>query len=143
MCRKVKYVQSLYIYLNLIMFDIQLRVFGFENVFEKYVKYYQIKNRKESITSEEIDEVSRWMKMIDKACASYPFEAQCLHRSFLAYRFIRMKFFIPVELVIGVKKFPFHAHAWLKLKDKNFNESPEYTDGLIIILNSEEGKAML
>lgn len=133
-------VRFLWVFLHLIIFDIELRLIGFEKVFPKYVKRHTLK-KLEDLTPEKIPQIEKWGQMIDKACASYPLEAQCLHRSFLGYRFFRRKFHIPVELVVGVRKFPFGAHAWLVLQGQNFNEDPEYTSNFVVILNSAEGGA--
>jgi hypothetical protein len=42
-----------------------------------------------------------------------------------------------VDLVIGVKKFPFSSHAWLVLNDKNVNEDETYTNQFLVILSSK------
>ncbi|WP_409344795.1 lasso peptide biosynthesis B2 protein [Paenibacillus sp. MBLB4367] len=105
----------------------------------KYTKIYS-KNNDVTISPNNNQDVIKLLILIDKICTMYPFEAQCLHRSFLGYRYIRKQFGIPVDLVIGVRKFPFYAHAWLKLRDKNVNESDEFTRDLIVILSSSEGE---
>lgn len=127
------------IYLALISFDLELRIFGFQKLFPKYVNRFHINTATRSkIGSEQlVREIDELLSLIDKVCAGYPFKAQCLHRSFLGYRFVRSKYGIPVNLVIGVRKFPFSSHAWLMFRDKNLNELEEYTSQFKIILSSE------
>lgn len=132
----MKTFQALRVFTALVCFHLQLRLFGFQRIFKTYIQKYEIQEERTSITEEETQQIEYWMALIDKTCISVPFEAQCMHRSFLAYRFVRSKFRVPVNLVIGVRKFPFYAHAWLMLKGQNFNEPPEFTDSLSIILDS-------
>lgn len=135
----MKWLSYLKVYCLLVQLDIQIRFVSFQKLFELFVKQYAISDEREEISEKEIDEINQWLQIIDNVCASYPFEAQCLHRSFLGYRIVRTRFRIPVDLVIGTRKFPFYAHAWLMLKNSNFNESPEFTSSLTIILHSGEG----
>lgn len=120
----------------LIRFQIELRIYGFQKLFPKYVERYPIFKHSGN-ERKHIDRMNRLLRTIDMACALVPFKAECLHRSFLGFRFVRTKYSIPVDLVIGVKKFPFSAHAWLVLNDKNINEEEEYTKQFIIILSSK------
>ncbi|PWV95959.1 transglutaminase superfamily protein [Paenibacillus cellulosilyticus] len=129
-------IQALHVLTALISFHMQLRLFGFQRLFKTYIQKYEIREERTSITEDEIQQIEDWMALIDRTCTSVPFDAQCMHRSFLAYRFVRSRFRVPVNLVIGVRKFPFYAHAWLMLRGKNFNEPPDFTDTLSIILDS-------
>lgn len=126
----------LVIYLSLIFFDIQLKHRGFQNIFPQYVSKYKIIRQINTEINNE--KVFRFLKLINSACLYYPSKAQCLHRSFLAFRFLRQKFAIPVELVIGVKKFPFSAHAWLELNGEVVLDSIEVKSYFMTILRSGE-----
>lgn len=132
-----------HIYLLLCILDIQLRILGFEKLFPAYIKLFPaskgVWKSKDVGTLQR--EISSLINVIDKVCAAYHREAQCLHRSFLGYRLLRKKYGMPVDLVIGVRKFPFAAHAWLMLNDSNVNEPEEYTSNFIVILkSSQEGE---
>jgi hypothetical protein len=129
----IQFVQILF---ALIQLQVELRRHGFQNVFPKYLNRYK-KCKPIKIEQNHIDRMVHLLRTIDKACALVPFKAECLHRSFLGFRFIRTKCSIPVDLVVGVKKFPFSAHAWLVFNDKNVNEDEEYTKQFIVILSSK------
>ncbi|MBB3111975.1 hypothetical protein FHS18_004043 [Paenibacillus phyllosphaerae] len=118
----------------LVSFDINLKRLGFNDVFTIYKKKYADMNIKKVPFEDLYQQSSEYLKIIDRVCAVYPFEAKCMHRSFLAYRILRKKFSIPVSIVIGVKKFPFYSHAWVMLGDKNINESEEFTKQFKVIL---------
>ncbi|WGV60416.1 lasso peptide biosynthesis B2 protein [Brevibacillus brevis] len=129
------------VYLELINVDLQLRKKGFHTAYLKYItRHKSYKSKLKLYNDEQLSkEVNNFLYLIDKVCRLYPFEAQCIHRSFLGYRFLREKLGFPVELVIGVKKYPFSAHAWLMFQGFNVNESEEYTSEFQVILSSEEG----
>lgn len=130
------FIQFVQVLFALIQFQIELRLHGFQSVFPKYVNRYKT-YKPITIEQHHVDRMFRLLRTIDKACALVPFKAECLHRSFLGFRFIRKKCSIPVDLVIGVKKFPFSAHAWLVLGDKNVNEDESYTNQFLVILSSK------
>lgn len=131
-----RYFQFVQIVFALIRFQIELRIYGFQKVFPKYVERYPISKHSENERNH-IDGMNHLLRTIDIACALVPFKAECLHRSFLGFRFVRSKYSIPVDLVIGVKKFPFSSHAWLVLNDININEEESYTQQFIVILSSK------
>ena len=127
-------------YLLLIQFHIRLKRRQFEGVFEQYTSLYQHIDRDwKSLTPERLHrDANNILRLVDIVCALFPFEAQCLHRSFLAYQLLRKTLGLSVELVIGVRKFPFSAHAWLMFEDGNVNESESYTQQFTVILTSKE-----
>ncbi|WP_110932679.1 lasso peptide biosynthesis B2 protein [Paenibacillus bouchesdurhonensis] len=131
-----RYFQFIQVAFALIRFQIELRIYGFQKIFPKYVERYPIPKHSENERNH-IGQMNHLLRTIDMACALAPFKAECLHRSFLGFRFVRTKCSIPVDLVIGVKKFPFTSHAWLVLNDKNINEAEGYTKQFIIILSSK------
>lgn len=128
------------VYFSLIYFDLILRRNGFAKTFEIYVNRHAIRFTGTEYTySVDRDKIIQLLETIDKACALFPLKAQCMHRSFLGFKYCRKLYGLPVELVIGVKKFPFYAHAWLRHQSHNLNEMEEVTNNLQIILSSREG----
>lgn len=126
------------IFMSLILIDLKLRLFGFHKIFPPFIKKYKLYEDDQPITEELAEKLNDLLNSIDLTCSSYPFDAKCLHRSFLGYQFIRKKYQVPIELVIGVKKFPFTSHAWLTYKGMNVNEDPKYTNEFSVILTSEK-----
>jgi hypothetical protein len=57
--------------------------------------------------------VRHWVALVGAAADLQPFKARCLHQC-LALSWILRRRGIAVEVVMGVRKFPFAAHVWLE-----------------------------
>lgn len=68
-------------------------------------------NRAHSVT---LAEVQNAYAVVDRICKWYP-PAECLHRSVIGYVVLRRVGMDPT-LIIGIRKFPFGAHAWLEYR---------------------------
>jgi hypothetical protein len=66
----------------------------------------------------------RVRKAIERACVWYPKTSLCLPRSAVATCLLRDAG-IPAQLVIGVQKIPFKAHAWVEVAGRVVNDKPE------------------
>lgn len=127
------------LYINLILFDIRLNRRGFNELFSNYSLRYEYPKqlRQVNFTDSRLKkEIETFFEIMDVAIAWYPRKADCLHKTLLGYRYLRKKFSIPVYMVVGVRKFPFEAHAWLKIENDDFFDSEIDTSYLQIILNS-------
>lgn len=113
---------------------------GFHGVFPWYIKRHQ-RRYEGPLRGDWPDLASQWLWAIDIACRLVPWEARCLHRSFLGFRFLRERVGLPVEMVIGVQKFPFSAHAWLVLGPECINEDPQFVSRFTVILRSKGQQA--
>lgn len=60
---------------------------------------------------------------IDRARVYYFKHAWCLQRSAAAVCLMRLRG-VPAELVIGVRKIPFYAHAWAEVEGTVVNDQP-------------------
>ncbi|MBN1037035.1 lasso peptide biosynthesis B2 protein [Clostridium botulinum] len=137
-------------FINILILDIQLRVKKFKNVIgeycEKYenidIEIYRNYPKEEQIKLQKDLDIT--IIAIENASELYPFNAKCLHRTLIGYKLLRKKYNFPVKFVIGVKKFPFDSHAWLKWNDefggKNLFELEEDTDKYQIIIDSSKYK---
>ncbi|MGM1034812.1 MAG: lasso peptide biosynthesis B2 protein [Bacillota bacterium] len=126
----------LYLLFLLIIFDLELSHKGFNGTFRKYTtKYYKVKKNNLTI-DKRIQEIEELFSKLDVICAWYPRKADCIHKTFLGYRIIRKKYSIPVNMVVGIRRFPFEAHAWLQCYQTNFFDDKEVTNRYKIILNS-------
>lgn len=76
---------------------------------------------------------------LEDACIYSGFNAKCLHRTIIQYKWFRGDMGYPVKFVIGVKKFPFQSHAWVVWKEDNtsFCDSKENIRGYDIIFDSD------
>lgn len=116
-------------YLMLVLFDLGLSKRGFTETFKKYSKKYQTRKKHYEISESTVVEIEEFFTLLNIVCTWYPRKADCIHKTLIGYRVMHSKFSIPVEMVIGVRKFPFQAHAWLMLNDQDLlmdEESNEY-----------------
>lgn len=112
-----------YLFFLLVIFDVELNYKGFNKTFRSYTKkYYGIKNKKISAETFESysKEIESIFRKLDIVCTWYPRKADCIHKTLLGYRIIRKKYSLPVDMVVGMRKFPFEAHAWLQINDIDF-----------------------
>lgn len=67
--------------------------------------------------------VERICTAIDMACLFYWKEVLCLQRSAATACLLKHHGF-PAELVIGVQRMPFKAHAWVEIGEQIVNDKP-------------------
>lgn len=130
------------LYLLLILFDLELSYLGFNNVFSRYSRKYSIKakTKNQQLLQNQVEEIKFIFDMLDIVCTWYPRKADCIHKTFLGYKILRKKFSMPVDMVIGIRKFPFEAHAWLQCYNNNFFDNVDETNKYKIILTSADVK---
>lgn len=115
-----------------------------ENSFEKVIEnttsnLSELKKYDENEISKLEKKIIKELIAIDKASTLFWGEAKCLHRTILQYDLLRKKYGLDVEIVIGVKKFPFASHAWLQWSDngKSVCELDENIIGYQVIYSSK------
>lgn len=126
----------LYLYKELISLDFQIRRKGFDEVFRSYISKYTIDGSKETLTEDNSDEILEWFNLLDQVCCWYPNKADCIHKTLIGYKILQSKYGLPVNMVIGIKKFPIEAHAWIQYQGRNLFEEMENIDSLKIIIDS-------
>jgi len=67
------------------------------------------------------DVLDRVCDAINQACIWYPKKAKCLHRSVVTVCLLR-SYGVPAEMVLGARKLPFNAHAWVEVDGRPVNE---------------------
>lgn len=70
-----------------------------------------------------LDRAERICTAVDRAAAWYIKRSWCLNRSVVATILLRL-FGVPGQLVLGVRKLPFMAHAWVELEGRVLNDNP-------------------
>jgi transglutaminase-like putative cysteine protease len=60
---------------------------------------------------------------VDRAASLYFRRAWCLERSLVAMLLMRLRGW-PAELVLGVRRMPFAAHAWVEVRGRVVNDDP-------------------
>lgn len=126
----------LYLYKELISLDFQIRRKGFDEVFRSYINKYTINGSNETLTEENSEEILEWFILLDQVCCWYPRKADCIHKTLIGYKILQSKYGIPVNMVIGIKKFPLEAHAWIRYQGHNLFEEMENLDSLKVIIDS-------
>jgi len=76
--------------------------------------------------------VGRTCRAIDKAARSYIKRAWCLQRSAACVCLLRRQG-ASAELVLGVRTFPFAAHAWVELDGRVLNDSLEHVGRFLVL----------
>lgn len=134
----------IYLFFRLSVLDMELFLRGFNKTFLRYSKKYEVvKNYydQEEEMKEIFPDIENLFSKLDVVCTWYPRKADCIHKTFLGYRIMRSRFYIPVDMNVGVRKFPFEAHAWITCYGQNFFDDEEETSKYNIILTSlKEGE---
>lgn len=111
-------LKFLLFYWELICFDVMLHKKGFNYMFEKYAKKYARSNGG-LINESNISDIARDIHFLNLVCAWYPRKADCIHKTLLGYKKIGLHHDVHVEMVVGVVKFPFQAHAWIRYQGES------------------------
>lgn len=104
-------------FVALLLVDVTIKVAGFKR-FYALVRGFPVVGKRE-----------RWpgaqgvCSAVDRAASMYFKRAWCLQRSATTACLLRLRG-IPAQLVIGARRMPFGAHAWVELAGKVVNDSP-------------------
>ena len=69
---------------------------------------------------------------VDLACAFYFKEVLCLQRSAVTSCLLR-RYGIPAQMVIGAKRVPLRAHAWVEVEGCVVNDKPEVQTNYLVM----------
>jgi hypothetical protein len=103
---------------SIVTVNLVLRVFGFQQMCEA-VKSWPTNERAPSPEARE-----RVCEAVRKAASWYPRQSVCLQRSVIAACLLR-QCGIHADLVIGCRKFPFGAHAWVEADGEVANDKKQ------------------
>jgi hypothetical protein len=78
------------------------------------------------------DSIERICAAVDTACIWYWKAALCLQRSAVIACLLK-RCGLPAELVIGVQRTPFRAHAWVEVRGKVVGDAPSVRDTYAIL----------
>jgi hypothetical protein len=102
----------------LVLVDVALRAGGFHR-FYRMMQWWPTLRAGDAAP----ERVSAICAAIARARIYYFKHAWCLQRSAAAVCFLRLRG-VPAELVIGVRKIPFYAHAWAEVGGTVVNDQP-------------------
>lgn len=132
----------LIILFNIISLHLMLKYKNVSKIYEQYVyKSYKYPEKVlEDFDTHEQVTIDRIVKSIlinvEDIASMCPFDAKCIHKSFIAFKLLRRYTNLSVKLVIGISSFPFQAHAWIKYKEYNLVDDYLETDKYKVILDS-------
>jgi hypothetical protein len=96
-------------------FALTLRAAGFAAMFEA-VKSWPVGSRRADVDAEQ-----RICAAVDTATTWFPKQALCLHRSAVTACLLRLHG-VEAQMVVGCRKIPFKAHAWVEVEGKVVND---------------------
>lgn len=73
-------------------------------------------------TQEVIQSVDRIVR--EAAAATVCLPVACKERALVAYQLLRMKYGLPADLVVGIERHPFRAHAWVECEGEIVADDP-------------------
>lgn len=76
--------------------------------------------------------VRRICRAVDRASAFYVKRARCLQRSAVCVRLLR-RLGVHAQLVLGVRTFPFEAHAWVEVEGCVVNDQLDYVGRFLVL----------
>lgn len=103
-------------FIGLVLVDLTVKIAGFKSLHKLIRRCPSL--RKAEPNSEN---AARICTAVDRASIYYFKRAWCLQRSATTVCFLRL-FGFPAELVIGVRKMPFYAHAWVEMGGRVLND---------------------
>ena len=114
-------------WLLLVMVDGAMRLWGYPRVHRLLSRFMprQARNRPLGV-------VDRTREAVDRAASWYFKRAWCLQRSAVMMLLLRARG-ISAELVIGARKMPFYAHAWVELDGTVISDGPEVKDQFMVL----------
>jgi hypothetical protein len=74
----------------------------------------------------------RLARAVDRAAAYYHKRAWCLERSLVTLLLMRLRRW-PARLVLGAKRLPFGAHAWVEIEGEIVNDDPWVCRGYVVL----------
>jgi hypothetical protein len=101
----------------LIFVDIAMKTAGFER-FHRMIRSWPTRK-----TVERLDVIERTCEAVNRAAVYYFKSAWCLQRSATTVCLLRFKG-IDARLVIGARRIPFYAHAWVEVDGRVVNDHP-------------------
>ena len=114
-------------FLCLVAVDVVLRATSFQ-------RFYSLIRRVRARSRGTVDRetIAALCSSVDRAAVLYFKKAWCLQRSATAVCLLRRRG-VPADLVIGIQRLPFYAHAWAELDGEVLNDRPDVQDRYIVI----------
>ena len=118
--------RTLTAFLYLVYVDVLMRLSCFRRVYDTVC---ETETRARSV---EPASIRRTCRAMDRAARAYLKRAWCLQRSAACVFQLRRQG-VPAELVLGVRTFPFGAHAWVELDGRILNDDLGHVGGFLVL----------
>jgi hypothetical protein len=113
-------------YVVLVAVDAALRLFGFGRL------HRWLHRLPPAGPAPDPGRARRLAQAVDRAAAFYPKRAWCLERSLVTWLLMRARRW-PARLVLGAKRLPFGAHAWVEMDGEVVNDDPRVCRGYRVL----------
>ena len=113
---------TLFSWLVFLIVDLAIVFRGFPGV-HRLVGAIRVRSRTSSAVDRE-GVIAAVNDAVDRAAVWYPRTMLCLPRSVVATWLLR-RYGVPAVMVIGVRKMPFYAHAWVEVDGRVVNDVPK------------------
>jgi hypothetical protein len=117
-----------------------VRAFGQLLRFQQYISrenfaglYQKVRNCATAAAAPSPEILDRICRAVDIACVCYPRLVLCLQRSAATTCLLRVHG-VPAQMVMGVQRLPFKAHAWVEVDGRVVNDK-SYTPELYAVLD--------
>jgi len=115
--------------------DRELKSEGIKLIYERYYDSKSSVPEIRPLSQKEVLFVQRTGQIIERVCFHFLGQARCLHRSLAGYHLFLQRG-LPIDLVVGVMKKPFMAHAWLEYNGNVINDNPDAVKDLTVQLHT-------
>jgi len=113
-------------YFQLILFHLRLKRGRFNSL------HHAVSRTRQSISADANHSIQQISSIVDLACVWYPFRVLCLQRSAATACLLKQHGFA-ARMIVGVKRLPFRAHAWVEVGDEVVNDKPYVREMFTII----------
>jgi hypothetical protein len=117
---------SLMGFLTLVYVDVLMRIFGFRRL------YCILRDTRPSCSNADLAALPRIRRSTAWAERAYFKRVWCLQRSAALVLLLRRRGF-PADVVLGVRTFPFEAHAWAECRGRVINDKPDYISRFLVL----------
>lgn len=118
---------TIFALLSLLLVDLVVRFAGFHRFYRLVRGFPVLGNRPASWPG-----TGGVCSAVDRAATYYFKRAWCLQRSATAACLLRLRG-VQAQLVIGARRMPFGAHAWVELEGRVVNDSPVVRKRFVVI----------
>ena len=116
-------------WVGLVIFDVLMKALTFRRFHDLVRRFPTLRAKSLQAGSDTVEGIC---SAVDRAAVFYFKRAWCLQRSALTTCLLRLRG-VPAEMVIGVQKMPFAAHAWVEREGQVLNDLPMVQKRFVVL----------